>query len=167
VLYPPDIQPDQFTSLVLLDAGSALYAPSLSVGSVGLTVPLLDASAALFPPTVIPAQFVVLGLLDSGSSLSAPTLLPGGVGLVVPLLDSGSALSAPALYQAQFLTVPLLDAGAAVYAPVVAAGGVALTVRCWTRLRAVRPDGHPDRCRGRHLQRQRGLPEGGIGDLHG
>jgi hypothetical protein len=127
-LYAPTVTPAPWPiTLGLLDASPTIYAPTITPTNT-LTLGLLDAGPALFAPTVIIDQFITLGLLDAGPTLYAPTITPQWL-ISLGLLDASSALYAPTVIAGPAaLTLPLLDAGSALYAPTLLPGPVGITL---------------------------------------
>jgi hypothetical protein len=110
----------QSITLGVLDAGNALYAPSLSTTNL-ISLGLLDAANALYAPSVTPAGVTItLVLLDGGAELYAPTLTAGPATITLPLLDGEPALYAPTVATAaQSVSLGLLDGARALYPPIL------------------------------------------------
>lgn len=114
-IYAPSVLATQALTVPLIDAGAALYAPTLTPINL-LTVPLIDAGAAIYAPTVIPDLLLTVPLVETTPAIYAPTLT--GINLLtVPLVESTPAVYAPSVYPAQFLTVPLVETTPDLYAP--------------------------------------------------
>lgn len=90
----------QTITLPLIDAGPALYAPSLAVGPVGVSIGLITSTSAVYAPTLaVGAVTVSLGLVSVTAAVYAPAITVGAVGVSLDLVDSGNALYPPTLTQ--------------------------------------------------------------------
>jgi hypothetical protein len=117
--FAPTLAPKNTISLGLIDSGSAIYAPTLTLAPYPITLGLIDASRAIYALTL--SSTVALPLIDSGSAIYAPTLTLAPYPVALPLIDAGSAIYDLTLAHAggatQGITLGLLDAGSAIYAP--------------------------------------------------
>ena len=135
-VYAPQVQPAQFVAVPAIDAGAALYAPTAAQvgGGTQTVVPsLLDSSPALYAPSLAVGPVgVTLPALASTPAVYAPSLAVGPVGIAVPVLTSTPATYAPTVGAVggatQGITTGFLDAGRATYTPALAAGPVVVTL---------------------------------------
>ena len=114
-------------TLALIDAGAAVYAPTLAPKST-LTLGLLDAVSAVYAPTLSPRSTLTLGLVDAGAAVFAPTVVAGPVTATLPLIDAGPAVYAPAVAPDQPVILPLVDGAAAIYAPTLTAAPITVSL---------------------------------------
>jgi hypothetical protein len=120
-IYAPTLVGKNSVSLGLIDAAGAIYAPTLLATNT-LTLGLIDAGSAIYAPALIQHQFVTLGLIDAAGAIYAPTLLATNT-LTLGLIDAGSAVYAPTLATLNAILLDLIDAGSAIYAPTISSLG--------------------------------------------
>jgi hypothetical protein len=121
-IYAPTLVGKNSVSLGLIDAAGAIYAPTLLATNT-LTLGLIDAGSAVYAPTLATLNAILLDLIDAGSAIYAPTIssLGGTQSISLDLIDAGSAIYAPTLVAKNTITPGLIDSGSAIYAPTLVA----------------------------------------------
>jgi hypothetical protein len=118
-IYPLGLKYTQILTPGLIDAGSAIYAPTATMPFQPVTLGLIDNGAAIYAPTIVPGPVAAtLGLIDSTSAIYAPTLTAKNT-LTVGLIDASPAIYAPTLTPKNTLSIGLITSVSAIYAPVV------------------------------------------------
>jgi hypothetical protein len=111
-----------------LASSATLTAPTFTAGNVNLTVPHLASAAQLSDPLFSSADSMSIPHLGSSATLTAPTFTTGGVSISVPHLASSATLTAPTMTATASLTVPHLASSATLAAPTFTVGNVNLTI---------------------------------------
>jgi hypothetical protein len=122
----------QTLTMPAIASTAILYAPTVTVGSVGLSMPFIASGLTLYAPTVTnvpPAQTLTMPFITSTAALYAPTVARGPVTLSPPLIASTAALYAPTVTRGPVtVAMPFIASTAVLYVPTVTRGAVTLAM---------------------------------------